>query len=45
MFYNLNKMNTASLPKVEDVQKKSQKKLNKLIGKMTNIITQLDPVM
>ena len=31
MFYNLNKMNIATLPKVEDVQKKSQKKLNKLI--------------
>ena len=31
MFYNLNKMNIATLPKVEDVQKKSQKKLSKLI--------------
>ena len=30
-FYNLNKMNIASLPKVEEVQKKSQKKLSKLI--------------
>jgi len=30
-FYNLNKMNIASLPKAEDVQKKSQKKLNQLI--------------
>ena len=30
-FYNLNKMNVASLPKVEDIKKKSQKKLNKLI--------------
>ena len=31
VFYNLNKMNIASLPKVEEVKKKSQKKLNKLI--------------
>jgi polysaccharide export outer membrane protein len=31
VFHNLNKMNTAFLPKVEDVQKKSQKKLNQLI--------------
>ena len=30
-FYNLNKMNIATLPKVEDVQKKSQTKLSKLI--------------
>ena len=31
IFHNLNKMNVASLPRVEDVQKKSQKKLSKLI--------------
>ena len=31
VFHNLNKMNTASLPKVDDIQKKSQKKLSKLI--------------
>ena len=31
VFHNLNKMNIASLPKVEDVKKKSQKKLKKLI--------------
>ena len=31
VFHNLNKMNIASLPKVEEVQKKSQKKLSKLI--------------
>jgi len=32
VFYNLNKMNVAALPKVEDVQKKTQKKLSKLIN-------------
>ncbi len=31
VFHNLNKMNVASLPKVGDIKKKSQKKLNKLI--------------
>tara|TARA_B110000196_G_scaffold297032_1_gene287813 strand:- start:570 stop:1670 length:1101 start_codon:yes stop_codon:yes gene_type:complete len=30
-FYDLNKMNASSLPRIEDVQKKSQKKLDKLI--------------
>ena len=31
-FYDLNKINTASLPKFEDIQKKQDKKLTQLIG-------------
>ena len=31
-FYDLNKINTASLPKFEDIQKKQDKKLIRLIG-------------
>ena len=31
-FYDLNKINTASLPKFEDIQKKKDKKLIRLIG-------------
>ena len=30
MFYNLNKMNVAALPKVEDVQKKNTKKIKQI---------------
>ena len=29
-FYNLNKINTASFPKFEDLKKKTKEKLNKL---------------
>ncbi len=31
-FHNLNKINTASLPKFDDIQKKKDKKLEKLLG-------------
>ena len=30
MFYNLNKMNASSLPRIEDLKKKSEEKLNEL---------------
>ena len=35
MFYNLNKINTASLPRIEDLKKKSKEKLKELNALMT----------
>ena len=39
MFYNLNKMNPSVLPKIEDVRKKSQNKLEKLLSDDTYYYT------
>ena len=38
-FYNLNKMNPAVLPRIEDIQKKSQKELKELISNDTYYYT------
>ena len=43
MFHNLNKMNPGILPRIEDIQKKSQVKLNELITILsTNIVHDLN---